>query len=99
MNHKSNPKKYFPRLWVGVTGEIAKNKWMFDSNMTTRAQEANFDEMIFDWQQGQPNNHEATCIIVMHTYAGLELNDVSCKYQEHPVHGLCEFKVGWYNEK
>ena len=103
MNHTYSP-DYFPRLWVGVTGLIVKDKWMFDSNLTAQ-QEANFDEMIFGWKQGQPDNYEGkeSCVNVMRSHGlegSLELNDVSCDFQVKPIHGLCEIKVvGWYNEK
>jgi len=80
----SNPDKAF---WIGLTDQQTEGRWLFDSN------EVKFDEMIFKWRAGEPNNKRGNedCV---HTW-GDELNDLSCSRNENgwgkPIHGLCEY--------
>ena len=81
----SNPDKAF---WIGFTDEVYEGKWLPDS------QEANFNEMMFKWLRGQPDNsNNEDCV---HTW-GYQLNDNNCNANEcwgKPIHGLCEIKKG-----
>ena len=85
---ESNLDKNF---WVGLSDEMTEGKWLFSSN----GQEANIDEMIFKWREGQPDNagDSENCA---HTWDKSEMNDVPCslvsawgKY----YYGLCEIKA------
>ena len=77
-------------FWVGLSDELTEGKWLFESN----GQEANFNEMIFKWRAGQPDNAGAEDCA--HTWEKSEMNDVQCssssawgKYN----YGLCEIKA------
>jgi len=87
---ESNLDKNF---WVGLSDEKTEGKWLFASN----EQEVNFDEMIFKWRGGQPDNsgNVENCA---HTWEKIEMNDVACngasawgKYN----YGLCEIKADY----
>ena len=84
---ESNVDKNF---WIGLTDEKAKRKWLFDSN----EQEVNFDEMIFKWKAGEPNNYAGNNEECVHTWERNELNDLPCSNWNElwgkPIHGLCE---------
>ena len=80
-------------FWVGLSDELTEGKWLFASN----GQEANFDEMIFKWRAGQPDNYRdrENCA---HTWEKSEMNDNICtsvflwgKY----IYGLCEIKADY----
>jgi len=81
-------------FWVGLSDELTEGKWLFASN----GQEANFDEMIFKWRAGQPDN--AGPEDCAHTWDKSEMNDLPCssssawgKYN----YGLCEIKADYCN--
>ena len=87
---ESNLDKNF---WVGLSDELTEGKWLFASN----GQEANFDEMIFKWRAGQPDNYRDSenCA---HTWEKSEMNDQPCSLSSawgKYIYGLCEIKADY----
>ena len=81
---ESNPNKNF---WIGF--ERTQAKWSFASN----DEDVDFDEIIFKWKAGEPNNMGGNedCV---HLWERSELNDLPCSNWNElwgkPIHGLCE---------
>ena len=80
-------------LWLGLSDERTEGKWLFSSN----GQEANFDDVIFKWTAGQPNNVNGTenCA---HTWGESGMNDLQCSSASLygiNVYGLCEIKADY----